>query len=331
MSAISFKPAENTSEEAKQYYARVVPLEVQSLESRLPMDGITLVGKAKSNAELFCSTSPKGRRRAYKKANPEKVKKLAHTARINVVRKDLAKNSKIMTISILIFGAIGSCGWIAGPVGGIPGTTLGVAAGATVGGVIIKKYINKKINIAIEISQHFTEWRYDSIIGKVYPTFKNFINENKEFQDFLCPISHDICAVPMLAPDKKTYDKSSIVGYIHSRTSEDDVQIESPFKNSSFAVNELVFDVEYCRKLIIKAQEVYKTVLQQCLKNEIKFGLQAVIQNTFETMEKIRVTVQREMWDDLDELVESKKITEEKRSQIIREATSQWDFRKSIA
>lgn len=235
-----------------------------------------------------------------------------------------------MAVSVCGMGLIGSFGWFSGPAGGIAGTTLGIASGFLVGGYIIHNHVNKKINVAIQFSDHYAQWRAKAIIEKVYPIFRNFIDSDKEFEDFMCPIAQDICSVPMLAPDGRTYNQKEIYEYISYKTNSDDQNVRSPIRGKDFCKNDLVVDSDYCRRLIEKTEKIYQDVVEYGHESAVEHGMKAVISNTQELMENIRVQVEVGLYLELNEAVRNKKMTKNERDDLIELGTKQWDFRDRI-
>jgi len=304
-----------------EFYDVIIP------KTLIPFDSIKLSGDAEKTARLYCGYANRQRVRAYKNDHANQAKLVKKTTTIEVLKHDKLKNAKIMTICTVILGGIGSIGWVAGPIGGAPGTTLGVLGGMALGGVLLKNRINKKIRVQISISDHFTQWRADAIINKVYPIFKNFINGRKEFEDFICPISQDICAIPMLAPDGQTYDKDTIEEYIASLGVGDDDHIESPYKNGTFCKNDLIINTQYCKDIIEKAKEVYKEVITAGDDSIQAHGLDAVKKNTKDIMNSFKTQVEYQVWAELKPEVESGKITNDQRDAIIARTVAQWDWK----
>ncbi|SRR5258705_584023 len=304
-----------------EFYKVIIP------DTDIPFDSIKLAGDAEKTARLYCGYANRQRIRIYKNDNPTQSKLVKKTTTIEVLKHDKIKNAKIMTICIGVCGGIGSIGWVAGPVGGIPGTTLGIIGGVALGGVLLKKRINKKIRLQISISDHFSQWRADAIINKVYPIFKNFINSRKEFEDFICPISQDICAIPMLAPDGKTYDKDTIDQYFTALGVKDNEHIDSPYRNGTFCKNDLVINTQYCKEIIEKAEKVYKEIIRLG-KDDVKtHGLDAVKKNTKEIMDSILTQVEYQVWAELKQDLENGNITTAQRDKIVARTVAQWDWK----
>lgn len=305
-----------------EFYEVVIPV------TKIPFDSIRLDGDAGRTARLYCGLGNNRKRvTVYRKEHPKQAKLIKKTTTIEIITNNKLQNSKIMTLCIGILGGIGSLGWIAGPIGGIPGTALGIGSGLTLGGFLIRDRIKRKIRVQISISDHFTQWRAEAIINKVYPIFKNFINGHKEFQDFICPILQDICSVPMLAPDGQTYDKDSIEAYITSLGAGDDDPIQSPIRNGTFCKNDLVINTQYCKDIIEKAQQVYQEVLVAGDDSVKAHGLSAVNKNTKEIMNSLMTQVEYQIWAELKPEVESGKITPAERDAIVARTVAQWDWK----
>lgn len=304
-----------------EYYKVIIP------PTDIPYDSIQLNGEAERIARLYCAPARIQRVRVYKNEHPQQAKDVKKKTTIYVLKHNKLKNSKIMTICVGVLGGIGSLGWIAGPVGGIPGTTLGVVGGLAFGGYLLKNRINQKIRVEISISDHFVAWRTDAITNKVYPIFKNFINAHEEFKDFICPLSLDICSVPMLAPDGRTYDKDFIEEYISSLGAGDDDPIQSPIRNGTFCKNDLVLNTQYCKDVIQKSEEVYKEILNVGDNNVNAHGLDAVQKNTKEIMKSLMTQVEYQVWAEYKPDVESGKITSSQRDAIVARTIAQWDWK----
>jgi len=304
-----------------EYYKVIIP------PTDIPYDSVQLNGEAERMARLYCSPRRVQRVRIYKKDHPKQAKDVKKKTTIYVLKHNKLKNTKIMSVCIGVFGGLGSLGWLAGPAGGIPGTTLGVAGGLVLGGYLLKRRINQKIRVEISISDHFVVWRADAMTNKVYPIFKNFINAHEEFQDFICPISLDICAVPMLAPDGRTYDKDFIEDYITALGAGDDDPIDSPIRNGTFCKNDLVLNIQYCKDIIEKSEEIYKQILDLGDENVTAHGLDAVQKNTKEIMESLKTQVEYQVWAEYKPDVESGKITSAQRDAIVARTVAQWDWK----
>jgi len=304
-----------------EFYEVIIP------KTDIPFDSIKLDGDAERTARLYCGYANRQRVRIYRNDHPKQAKLVKKNTTIEVLKHDKLKNAKIMTICTVVLGGIGSIGWVAGPVGGAPGTTLGVLGGMALGGVLLKNRINKKIRVQISISDHFAQWRADAIINKVYPIFNNFINGREEFQDFICPILQDICSIPVLAPDGQTYDKDSIEAYITSLGADDDDPIQSPYRNGTFCKNDLVINTQYCKDIIEKAKEVYQEVIIAGDDSVKAHGLDAVKKNTKEIMHSLMTQVEYQVWAELKPDVESGKINTAQRDAIVARTVAQWDWK----
>jgi len=308
----------------------IFPCGVDVPDTDLPYEAIVLCGQAQKDARTYCGPNERPRQAVYKKENRKEYKDVAKKTTLIVLKQDAAKNARVMGISVFIFGSLGSLGWLAGPLGGIPGTTLGISSGLGVGGYLIKKHIDKRIRISIAISDHYNEWRLKSIVDKAYPVFKNFLNTDDYLNDFLCPISQDICSVPMLAPDGHTYEFSEIKAHIRGKTNNDNVKVPSPLRINSFCMNDLVFDTQYCKNLIEKCTEIYIDVLKVSKGNQIAFGVKAAKVHTQNMMEAIRKQIAHQIYDEYEEAVRKNKMSVQDREDLIQLSCKQWDFRDPV-
>lgn len=291
---------------------------------------ISLCGGAKIDAKLYVGKREGKRRTIYKEENPKVVKSISKKITVKVLKEDALANSKIMTLTIGIFGGLTALGFIGGPlIGGIL-TSFGVSLGIASGSFIIHNEINRKVNISINFSDHYAEWRAKAISLNVYPIFKNFIDKDKVFEDFLDPFTNEICSIPMVDPHGKTYDQKPMYNYIQENKYLDDEKFTSPFTGQWICKNDLIVNTQYCRKLIKKCEDVYADVIKQSQDNEIKYGIHAVILHTQSLMESIRSQLAGQLFNYYENDVRSKKMTHEERAEYIRLSTKQWDFRDPL-
>lgn len=164
----------------------------------------------------------------------------------------------------------------------------------------------------------------------VYPIFKNFIDKNKVFEDFLCPSTNEICSIPLIDPYGKNYDQVNIYKFISDNKYLDDQKFTAPFTNSWICKNDLVVNTQYCRDLIKKCEEVYANVIKYGEDNEIKYGVDAVKTHTQNLMECIRRQMVTQLYWEYDDLVRKKEMTEDQRAAYIKASTKQWDFRDPV-
>jgi len=319
----------SSSSEEDYSIGKTLPNNVKIPDTKLGPEVIALYGKPRREASLYCGPLDARRRKEYKKdaQNRTEIKAVTKKASMTVLKEDAAKNSKILSVSVLVFGGLGSLGWIGGPIGGAAGTSIGIASGVAVGGAIIKHNINKKVNITISFSDHFASWRAMATAQKIYPIFRNFVDMDKEFEGFMCPITDDICAIPVVSPGGKTYEQSAIYAYIDGTRADPSVKIISPLRDEHFSKNELIINVKYCRDLNKKCSEIYRRILANGKQLEVQYGMHAVMQNTKEIMEGIRLQLAFQLYQQYDKEVHAGRMTREKRDQIIDESTKQWDFR----
>lgn len=307
-------------------YNRIVPYGVKIKDTPLPIDILTLCGSAKIESEIYCGEISEKRLNIYGKKHEDKVDEIKSSVVISVLKEDKKRISKIMTICITIFTGLGSLAWLAGPLGGAPGTVFGFLAGSAIATAYIHNYVKEKVSIAVEFSGHYIGWLSNAIAEKVYPIFRNFLASEEAFDHLLCPISHDVCSFPMLAPDGKTYDYEHIMEYLGKKTDKDDVKVDSPLRIKPFSKQDLVFDRDYCYKLIEKSKEVYYKVQVEGNNNEIQYGTQAVIDNTMHIMAQIKKVMRFNLWDSLEDAVQEKRITEEQRTAFVKKGVAQWEF-----
>lgn len=307
--------------------SQIVPFGVKITKEDLPINALILYGQAKKNCEIYCGSDTTERIEIYKEKHPKEYKKhCKKNSLTTVLLEDKKTNSLVMSLCTSIVGGLGSLGWLAGPIGGAPGTTLGIAGGMMLGGVIIKHLVNERIDIALQVTDHYVLWLSQNIVDIVYPVFKNFINTDEEYQDLLCPISLDVCSVPVKAPDGRTYNLKDIAEYIEGFTDKDDVKVVSPIRNGSFSKLDLYIDHDYCKKIIDVSDNAFYKVRCQSRSNQVSHGKKAVIAHTKHIMSEIKDQVAFAIWKKFDSLVKAKKMSEAERSEHIVKATAQWDF-----
>jgi hypothetical protein len=235
-----------------------------------------------------------------------------------------------MSVTIGIFGGLGALGWIGGPIFGGVFTAFGISLGIGAGSFIINNDINRKINIAINFTDHYAEWRAKAITLNVYPIFKNFIDKDKVFEDFLDPFTNEICSIPMVDPFGKTYDQKPMYKYIEDAKYLDDQKFTCPFTCNWICKNDLIVNTKYCRQLIKKCEDVYADVIKLGQDNEIKHGIDAVIKHTQDLMECIRSQLASQLYNYYEEAVRKQNMTNDERAEYIRLSTKQWDFRDPV-
>lgn len=294
------------------------------------IDVLALAGQAKSDAKLYAGPKDKPRRDIYKKDNPEIVKDITKKARIKVLKDEALENATVMSITIGIFGGIFSLGFIGGPLVGAPLLAVGIGSGIALGGVFIDWSVKKEINIEIKLSDHYAQWRSQAITENVYPIFKSFIDADKVFEDFLCPIEQDICSIPMLAPDGRTYNQDSIYKHIQSLGAGENDYIVSPIRGQNFRKVDLVIDSQYCKKLIAKAEQVYLDVIKYGKDNNIKHGISAVIKNKQDLMESIRLQMYFQLNMAYEDDLRKGILTPNEVYELVKKGTKQWDYRQPV-
>lgn len=297
-------------------------------KTSIPRNAVCLRGKAKKNAELFCSNRRRiQRRELYKKNN----KCLSKEITIKVVKKTFLLNTgKVATCTGVGVG-IGAVGFAtpAAPIAGPVGMAVGGGLGLGVGLYWASRSVKKKVNVTIEKSNEFALWRLNQFNDKVYFVFRNFLDTEKCFKKFICPIIGDLILMPMKAPDGHVYDWEYIEPYIDALTTDPNEAVPSPIENGKeFCKNDLVFDRKFCLDLIKKAEATYNKVLGIQAEHIKAEGLQAVIKNTKHVMEFIREQVEVSVYQELQPKVDSGEITEAERNEMVEKACRQWDFRR---
>lgn len=255
----------------------------------------------------------------YRKDDEDGYCQVRRDAIFKILKEDSIKNTKVMAISFFVFAGLGTAigGGAGGPFGALVGFGAGGGTGLLVGTGIIAHCVNKKIKIQISYSDKFSQWRIQAIKEKIYPLFKLFLKEHK-YEKYLCPISGDICNIPMLAPDGHTYDKEWIDKYIARRTDKDDVPVDSLFRNGKFCKNDLIFDVEYMKKIIRKSEKIYHEILKQSDNDIEKYGISAIIQNSKEVMDQTIQQMKEKFEEDYPNALVDGSVTPEKKEEMLQ-------------
>lgn len=288
---------------------------------------LILLGKAEKICAAHGIVKSTKRERIYKHENKVIATRTTKKVTVNVLKKDAKKNSQVMTTSVGVGSLIGCVGLAGGPIGLVAGVAAGAGLGFVVGGIYIKHKITKNIKIRLFTSDHYIKWRTEAITTKIYPIFKNFVDTDKEFEDFLCPITSDIISSPMRAPDGNTYEKEKIEEYLDGITKDPTVLCQSPLRGKSFSKSQLVFDYNYCQKLIIKTQEVYEKISNMKDNLVLQHGLKAVKKNTKETINSIHDQVRYHYYVKYSKAVKKGEMTLEEREKLINKELAQWDWR----
>lgn len=304
----------------------------EDLNVDLPNTGVSnnslmLIGKAEKNCKMQSKDKSRTREITYKKENKQLVKIATKKTTVTVVKKDAKKNSQVMATSVGIGSLVGCVGAAGGPIGLVAGVAAGAGIGFVVGGIYIRNKITKRLNIHLFTSDHYMKWRNDAIQTKVFPIFKNFINVEEYLEDFLCPITYDIISMPMKAPDGRTYEKLDIEKYIDGKTKDPNKLVESPFKGKEFSKNQLVFDLDYCQRLIKKTSEIYDLVKKVEGRNIERDGLKAVKKNTTETVRSIHEQVELYYLREFSNNKANKDRPSTERYEYVERKSAQWDWR----
>jgi len=324
-----------TPEEREQeIFNRVVHPDVQEKfayirqQMRPPFGAFTVPKQTRMDIDCFLGSDERRIVIAGKNESKE-IQAFKKAETVKVLKKDAAANAKVMLVSVVIFGGLGSLGWIASPLGGIIGTPVGVGTGLVVGGLIVKHLVNEQVNIGIELSDHYLAWKNKAIATKVYPIFRNFIDADNVFRELLCPIANDICSIPVKCPNNHVYNQESIFAYIKKSGIGKPKKINCPFGGKPFGKKDLMVDSDYCQKLIAKAREVSCHILQIGRENEILHGVDAVIANTEELMGKISDELVGQLSVQYNRAVREGKMTREKANKNLERSISQWTVRKN--
>lgn len=302
-------------------------------KSPIPVDQrgstLCLVGNAQYNGKRYTTVrSNSSLRSEFKKENKTEVSKIQKEATIKILVKKSGLNFLIVMGCTIPLGALGGgLGVLGGPVGIASGTIAGVAGGLLISSAIIAKRVVKEIKINIDLSTYYKSWRTQALISKSLSVFKNFLDIDKKFEKFMCPITYDFITVPVKGLDGKTYENESILEHLRlskSKKESDENYTRSPIRGADFGEEDLVFDMQYFPKLMRKANRVYEEVKKISNNSINKYGMKAVVENTRRAMQAIHASVSSALWNHY--VIENKKSHQEIAC-IIQQACIQWDFR----
>lgn len=338
--------------QAEQNYERIIPddLKYPITKTKLPFDAMIICGRAEKTCDTYVGKTEENedkRITLYKEEKPKEVKKIEKKVTFTILKENVAKNAVVMSITVPVFGLLGSLAFLAsGPLAIIIGpifTSAGIAIGGTAGGLIINHFVNEKIKIEIVASECFSKWRHKAVTEKVYPIFRNFVDTDAKFKSLLCPFSRDLCFIPLKAPDGITYNQSDIYAYIEKKAKEagvtDPIQIEkfkidSPLKIASkgssviikFSKKKLLFDFDYCKNLIETSEKTYQEIKANDKETIAAYGLEAVIENTKDLMKQIHFQMYYKAIQEIKDKREKGLITKAEEKDIKLKLTAQWNF-----
>lgn len=327
-------------ERQKEVFSRMLPLTMGIPENmaenlaairrknKVPFDALMVPNQCKVNMDFYFGDNEKERLILCKKENSPEIQELKKKETIKVLKQDAGKNAKVMLVSVFIFGGLGSLGWLASPLGGMIGTPVGVGAGLLVGGLVVKHLVNEQVNIAIQFSDHYVVWKNEAIASKIYPIFRNFLDADHVFQDFMCPIADDICSIPVKSKfdDKHTYNQKHIFDYIDDYADKKTGKVNDLFGGTPFGKEDLLVDSAYCHRLLAKMKSVSIHVLQLGREIEIQYGIDAVMTNTQDLMSSIRKSLGGPLWMDYEEKIRKGTYTNDEAVKYWEKSLAQWDF-----
>jgi len=314
----------------KPFQAAFKELEKDKMENlRFPKteisnEKIILVGSAKDKCDILLDDENMDFCEFFKSENKRSVK----AAKIKLVKKDAKKNSAIMTLATTTGIAVGSVGWAGGPIGGVIGMGIGGITGIAIGSIYINHKVTKKINLHIIASDKYQVWRSSAISQQIFPVFKMFLDASEEFKTFLCPLTKDLISLPLRAPDGYTYEKDAIFEYLKKNTGSDKdlATFKSPVNARAICKATLVFDFDYCIRLIQKTKQVYLEICKHRDRLVLKHGFDAVEQNTIQTMKYVQTQVKMYYFDLYEDQVNKNEISEQKRAELIAKTKKEWDW-----
>ena len=162
------------------------------------------------------------------------------------------------------------------------GTLTGTAIGSLVGIPIAYKIAKAKGRIKILNSPQFKEWKksigkekYDLFLNclKNHSAFMEEPKNEKEWENYICPITHEIPAIPVISPNGHIYEKEAIEkhldtvwariqGYLDDGYVEADLQDKlvtvCPLRGKPFKKEDLKYASEFVKKVSKKLETAAK-------------------------------------------------------------------------
>lgn len=218
----------------------------------------------------------------------EKIKDIDSKARLGVVLGvftflGAVACSKIKPDMVKSFGVRLACLTTAAVVGG----ALGGTSSACVSFIQIKQ------------SRDYSIWKAEKIRQNVFSHFAAFLQEEKLFSEFLCPIKQDLIEIPVKAPDGRVYNLPDIEEWLSKKEKEfppekllkmseeerrEAISTFSPIRTGVyFTKNDLVYDPQYHAKLFQRIKEVFN----QGLDEVVREGLLCYRTAALQTQEQI--------------------------------------------
>lgn len=166
----------------------------------------------------------------------------------------------------LIGGTLGSVGGFlcANVPGMAPGGWVGVKLGGAVGfiGGLFKSGYEFKIEFLA--SPEYNNWIKTMNEENLAPIFLKIFQNDDRFENFTCPLTHDLISVPVKAPDGKIYEQANIVEWLTKKyaeiqrakdrgdSKEKISQISetiSPIRGIPYTIADLKYEKEYFSRL----------------------------------------------------------------------------------
>lgn len=189
------------------------------------------------------------------------------------------------------------CSAIGGTLGSIGFLFSGVVAGSiSMGALSALSFVSTKLltekeppvlsELTLANSQPFRQWYTQAKVAETFPSLIEFLKDKLPLS--LCPLSHEIIEVPVLAPDGMTYEKKSIEAYLDNKTRDPSEKVSSPLmENFYFCKNDLILNAAYFFML----KRITKKV---CKEKEASEGVEAISSlaefMTQQIIEKLEIT-----------------------------------------
>lgn len=193
-----------------------------------------------------------------------------------------------------VVGALagGVVGTVKGGAMSVPGALTGAKIGGCAGFTLGIAVSSIHVTIQIRQSDHYIRWKTQALQDKVYPLFQDFLKQDEQFQDLICPISFALPVVPVKSPNGHVYEKASIEKWLLSNPDN-----PCPLRGKSFTKSDLVYDQKHLNKIIKRAKEL----LNQKLNPHVGEGLRALNEsltsNRFAVFQGEHAMVAKEAFD----------------------------------
>lgn len=173
-------------------------------------------------------------------------------------------------------------------VGGAAGGIIGLVAGAAVPSALTGAKIGCGVGfsvglilspittiVSIKTSQEYINWKTQALVNRIYPIYQEYLKQDEEFRDLICPISHELPVVPVRSPNGHVYEKSEIETWLDSNPNN-----PCPMRGNPFTKADLIYDEKHVRKIVMRARALMN---QHVIQNQdVEAGIKALSNNLVE-------------------------------------------------